>query len=103
MIPRVIFTCISCYLPPENDKLESIILNKNNFESFLRDLLLVKSYRVEVYCNKPTAKGSASWVLEFKVSFKTISVCSKLSCNTTSIPEAYFLYDDFELSTNHCN
>ncbi|CAH0390735.1 unnamed protein product [Bemisia tabaci] len=50
----------------ENDKLESIILNKNNFESFLRDLLLVKSYRVEVYCNKPTAKGSASWVLEFK-------------------------------------
>ena len=46
-------------------KTEGIILNKNHFEAFIRDLLLVKQYRIEVYINQGTAKNH-NWVLEHK-------------------------------------
>lgn len=46
-------------------KTEGVILNKNHFESFIRDLLLVKQYRVEVYINQGTAKNQ-NWILEYK-------------------------------------
>lgn len=51
-------------MAPDGDPgVDYICLNKGNFEVFLRDLLLVKNYRAEVY----TKKGSASeWTLEFK-------------------------------------
>ena len=49
----------------ENNKIDGLLLNKNNFENFIRDLLLVKQYRVEVYVNQGTAK-SLNWVLEYK-------------------------------------
>ncbi|CAK9806196.1 DNA mismatch repair protein Msh2 [Anthophora quadrimaculata] len=46
-------------------KTEGVILNKNHFEAFVRDLLLVKQYRVEIYVNQGSAK-SQNWVLEYK-------------------------------------
>ncbi|XP_076178005.1 DNA mismatch repair protein Msh2-like isoform X3 [Ptiloglossa arizonensis] len=46
-------------------KTEGVILNKNHFESFIRDLLLVRQYRIEVYTNQGTAKNQ-NWVLEYK-------------------------------------
>ena len=46
-------------------KTEGVILNKNHFEAFIRDLLLVKQYRIEVYINEGTAKKQ-NWVLEHK-------------------------------------
>ncbi|XP_076668549.1 DNA mismatch repair protein spel1 isoform X3 [Andrena cerasifolii] len=46
-------------------KTEGVILNKNHFEAFIRDLLLVKQYRIEVYINQGTAKNH-NWVLEHK-------------------------------------
>ncbi|XP_073986421.1 DNA mismatch repair protein spel1 isoform X2 [Rhodnius prolixus] len=47
-----------------SDTLDYLCLNKSQFETFVRDLLLIKQYRVEVYTNK--GKGPGSWILEFK-------------------------------------
>ncbi|XP_014219551.1 DNA mismatch repair protein Msh2 [Copidosoma floridanum] len=50
---------------PEHSKIDGLLLNKNHFESFIKELLLVKQYRVEVYVNQGTQKNQ-DWVLEYK-------------------------------------
>lgn len=50
----------------DKQSLDSLIVNKTQFESLLRDLLLVKQYRVEVYTNKGN-RGPTAWTLEYKV------------------------------------
>ncbi|XP_055848504.1 DNA mismatch repair protein spellchecker 1 [Episyrphus balteatus] len=47
----------------ESDKLPYLTLSKNHFENVIRDLLLVKNYRVEVYTKKA---NSSDWKIEFR-------------------------------------
>lgn len=49
-----------------DNKLEYVYLNRSNFESFVRDLLLVRQIRVEVYVNDG-GRSSIEWVVKYKV------------------------------------
>lgn len=56
-------TCIKTMAPPNIESLDYLCLSKGNFEIFLRELLLVRSYRVEVFTNKSRTND---WSIEFK-------------------------------------
>lgn len=68
--------------PEDAMHLEYICLNKGNFEILLRDLLLVKNYRVEVYTKKPQA---SEFVLEFKGSPGNLVQFENLLFNSTDM------------------
>lgn len=62
---NIIILIIKLFFNAEPHKTEGVILNKSHFEMFVRDLLLVKQYRVEVYVNQGSSKNQ-NWVLEYK-------------------------------------
>ena len=53
------------HFPPGGSKVEYVTMSRMNFESWVRDLLLVKQYRVEVYKNKGGKNND--WSLSYKV------------------------------------
>ncbi|CAH1176302.1 unnamed protein product [Phaedon cochleariae] len=55
----------------DHQKLAYVCLNKNQFENFLRELLLVRQYRVEVYVT--SSQKNNDWQLEYKGSPGNVS------------------------------
>ncbi|XP_071051016.1 DNA mismatch repair protein Msh2 isoform X2 [Onthophagus taurus] len=47
-------------------KLSYLVLSRGNFEKFIKELLLVKQYRVEVYTKPSTQSRQNTWSLEYK-------------------------------------
>lgn len=68
--------------PEDATPIDYVCLNKGNFEVLLRDLLLVKNYRVEVYTRKPQTNDFS---LEFKGSPGNLIQFENLLFNSTEM------------------
>lgn len=70
--------------PRDDEELRYVCLNKNNFEHFARDLLLVKNYRVEVYVNQG-AKSTSKWEIKYRGSPGNLIQFEDLIFNNTEV------------------
>lgn len=82
-------TSVCKQLGVEPNKIDGVCLNKARFETFIKELLLVKRYRVEVYVNKGTNRNQ-QWSLEFKGS----------PGNLTQFEDILFVNSDIAIGTS---
>lgn len=68
--------------PGEIEGVDYISLSKGNFEILLRELLLVKNYRVEVFTKKAQTND---WIVEFKGSPGNLIQFENLLFNNTEM------------------
>nr|CAH7723011.1 unnamed protein product [Callosobruchus chinensis] len=66
-------------------QLSYVCLNKAVFESLLRDLLLFKQYRVEVYTRSNQGKSTNDWKCEFKGSPGNLTQFEEVLFETSAI------------------
>lgn len=52
----------------EDKKMEWVYLRRSSFETFVRNLLLIQQYRVEVFVNESKTKNRIDWVSTYKAS-----------------------------------
>ena len=67
LISIVCLLNVCCTCTVGTNKLESVVLNKANFEALAKELLLVRCYRIEVY-RQNKSRSESGWTLAFKVS-----------------------------------
>ena len=60
------------YIISGSGNFPSVSLSKTNFESFMRHLLLVKQYRVEIFEEKN--KGKMDWHVAMKVYSQALTI-----------------------------
>ncbi|XP_018575301.1 DNA mismatch repair protein Msh2 [Anoplophora glabripennis] len=77
------FTSAAIKIMGEQPKLSYVCLNKTQFELFLRELLLVRQYRVEVYVK--TSQKNNDWYLEYKGSPGNLSQFEELLFENSNI------------------
>lgn len=68
--------------PGDVEEVDYVSLSKGNFEILLRELLLVKNYRVEVY---KTQSGNSDWSVEYKGSPGNLVQFEDLLFNNTEM------------------
>lgn len=73
----------------EEPKLSYLVLSKSNFEKFVRELLLIKQYRVEVYVKSSQSRNN-DWTLEYKGSPGDLSQFEEI------------IFDSNEIVYNNC-
>ena len=83
---RVCCVCVS-----GDKKVESVSMSKLNFESTVRDLLLVKQYRIEVYTPRIKTGKTSDWTLAYKVLIEgsttpKLKVIIHVNITNTTIP-----------------
>ena len=59
--------CCVFFYRQGKSRLEYVVLSKSSFETSIRELLLVRQYRVEVYRPKTAGKNASDWTLMYKV------------------------------------
>ena len=57
----------NCIAVQGKSRLEYVVLSKSCFETTVRELLLVRQYRIEVYKPKSSGKNASDWTLTYKV------------------------------------
>lgn len=65
------------------NKLESVALNRNHFENFAREVLIVKHYCIEIYASKGGMKND--WTLECQASPGNLTQVEDLIFGSTDI------------------
>ncbi|XP_046399534.1 DNA mismatch repair protein Msh2 isoform X2 [Ischnura elegans] len=82
---KEVFKTSACvkYIGAGNNKIESLALGRSHFEHFVRELLLVKQYRVEVYSGG--TKTSNDWHIEAKASPGNLSDFEDMLFNNADV------------------